>query len=223
MKKVAFFDIDGTLIKDISSERVFFKYLLDNRIVTITDLLRYAFMFLASIVSFKGVFARRNKYYLKGKQYDFIADEAKKCFNERIVSYISKDGIKEIERLKTDGYKIVLLSGTLDPIMECFMEFCSADEGIATTLKRKNGVIAGVIDGIYAYHSGKSDIIKRLAKEEDIDLSTAYGFGNEKIDIDFLQLLGNPVAVNADKGLESYAKESGWKIVEFSYKNNGHI
>ncbi|MGR3174238.1 MAG: hypothetical protein ACUZ8I_04630 [Candidatus Scalindua sp.] len=39
MRKVAIFDIDGTLIK-VSSERQFFKYLIAEKIVTTKDILR---------------------------------------------------------------------------------------------------------------------------------------------------------------------------------------
>lgn len=216
MKKVAIFDIDGTIIKDISSERVFFKYLFNKRIITFKDLLRYAAMYLIKLFTFKGIYVRKNKFYIKGKKYDSIVSEAKKCFNDRLVKYISSDALEEIRILKSDGYKIILLSGTLDPLMECFKTFCKADQGIATSLKIVDGIITGEIDGIYAYHKGKTDVVRRLVNEEDIDLAKSYAYANEEIDIEFMQMAGNPVAVNADMQLKKHAGKNKWRIVEFN-------
>ena len=73
MEKVAIFDIDGTLIKDISSERVFFRYLLEKKIVTYRDLLRFAWVLIRKLFTFKGIYARKNKFFFKGKRYKLIA------------------------------------------------------------------------------------------------------------------------------------------------------
>lgn len=215
MEKVAIFDIDGTLIKDISSERVFFRYLLRNRIVTFKDLLRYAGLFLKKLFLFEGVYLRRNKSYIRGKRYELLVAEARKCFEEELSSHISKSGTDEINRLKQKGYRIILLTGTLDPIMECFKSYCCADDGIGTTLEMADGNITGRIDGIYAYHLGKADIVRKLSENGRIDLANSYAFANESIDVDFMELVGNPVAVNPDPLLKDHALKEDWRIVEF--------
>ncbi|MGR3319964.1 MAG: HAD family hydrolase [Candidatus Anammoxibacter sp.] len=216
MEKVAIFDIDGTLIKGISSERVFFRYLLAKKIIKYRDLLRFAWVLIKKLFSFKGIYARKNKFHLKGKSYELLAAEARKCFDEKISRYISSDGIAELKRLKQNGYKIILLTGTLDPIMECFKAYCNADEGIGTTLKTADGIVVGEIDGLYAYHTAKAEIVQKLAQGGNIDLSKSYAFANEVIDIDFMQLVGTPVAVNPDPSLKEHAEKNNWKVVEFA-------
>lgn len=215
MEKVAFFDIDGTLIKGRSSERIFFWYLIEKGIVTLRDLIRYAGIFLKKLFTFKGIYLRKNKSYIRGKDYKMIVSLAHDCFNERISKYISDVALNEIRRLRHEGYRIILLSGTLDPIMECFKRYCNADEGIATTLKMINGIITGEIDGIYAYDKGKAEILKNLVKGRQIDLSISAGYGNEYIDIPFLRMVGNPVAVNAGFLLKRHANKHKWKVMEF--------
>lgn len=42
VKKAAIFDINGTIIKNSSSEMVFFRYLIEKGIITSKDLLRFA-------------------------------------------------------------------------------------------------------------------------------------------------------------------------------------
>lgn len=214
--KVAIFDIDGTLIKGRSSERIFFWYLVEKKIITNRDLMRYVWFFLKRLFGCKGVYVRRNKNYIRGKRYDLIVTEAQKCFDERIAPLISQKGLEEIRRLKQKGYRIILLTGTLDPLMERFKIVCGADEGIGTSLERENGIVTGEIDGIYAYHRGKTHVVESLVKEGGIDLDKSFAYANEKIDIDFMQLVGNPVAVNGDRGLTAHATRNNWRIVEFA-------
>ena len=65
MKKAAIFDIDGTILKDMSSERVFFRYLLNKKIITAKDVLRFTTAFTNNLFLLKGIYLRKNKYYLK--------------------------------------------------------------------------------------------------------------------------------------------------------------
>ena len=76
MRKVAIFDIDGTLI-NVSSERRFFKYLISEKIVTTKDILRVVKVSLYRILNLKNLQVRKNKHYLKGKEVGVIVEAAK--------------------------------------------------------------------------------------------------------------------------------------------------
>lgn len=216
VKKAAIFDIDGTIIKDISSERVFFRYLIEKGIITSGDLLRFANMFLNNLLRFKGLYVRKNKYYLKNKEYEKIVSNINECFKKRISPYISAVALDEINRLKDAGYVIILLSGTLSPFVTCFKEYCNADIGVGTCLAVDDeGIITGEIDGIHSYSSGKAKIVNRLVMEHSIDLSSSYAYANQYLDVKFMRMVGHPVAVNASPLLRLYAKINRWKIIEF--------
>lgn len=216
VKKAAIFDIDGTIIKNISSERVLFRYLIEKRIVTSKDLFQLASAFINNLLRLKGLYVRKNKYYLKNKEYEKIVSTVKECFKERISPHISIAALNEIDRLKNEGYVIILLSGTLSPLVECFKKHCNADIGIGTNLfVNEAGRITGEINGIHSYSSGKAKIIKRLVEEHNIDLSSSYAFANQYLDVKFMRMVGYPVAVNATPMLRFYANINRWKIIEF--------
>ncbi|MFN3532403.1 MAG: HAD family hydrolase [Candidatus Brocadia sp.] len=215
MKKAAIFDIDGTIIKGISSERVFFRFLIEKGIITSRDLLRFANMVLNNLLRFKGLYIRKNKYYLKNKEYERIISDINECFKKRISPHISSVALEEINRLKDAGYMIILLSGTLSPFVECFKRYCNADIGVGTRLAVDEGIITGEIDGIHSYSGGKAKIVNRLAAEHNIDLSASYAYANQYVDVKFMRMVGYPVAVNASPMLRVYAKFNRWKIVEF--------
>jgi len=214
MKKVAIFDIDGTLIK-VSSERQFFKYLIAERIVTTKDILRVVKVSLYRILNLNNLQVRKNKHYLKGKKADIIVQAAKTFFNEKLSPLISTKALEEIRCLKGKGYTIILLSGTLVPFVECFKDYCKADMGIGTHLESENGTLTGEIKGTYAYNNGKADIVKKLAKEYNIDLSNSYSYANQYVDVKFMRLTGFPVAVNASPMLRLYARRNNWCMATF--------
>jgi HAD superfamily hydrolase (TIGR01490 family) len=216
VKKAAIFDIDGTIIKNISSERVFFCYLIEKKIITSKDILRFANVFFNKFLSLKGLYIRKNKYYLKDREYKGIVSNVHECFHERISPYISAAAIKEMNKLKESGHVIILLSGTLSPFVECFKKYCNADVGIGTNLAIDDeGKITGEIDGIHSYSRGKATIMNCIAAEYNLDLSSCYAYANQYLDVKFMRMVGYPVAVNASPMLRLYARINRWKIVEF--------
>ena len=120
-------------------------------------------------------------------------------FNERLSPLISTKALEEIKGLKEKGYMIILLSSTLIPFVECFKDYCNADMGIGTHLESEDGILTGEMNGTYAYNNGKADIVKKLAKEYNIDLNNSYSYANQYIDVKFMRLTGFPVAVNASQ------------------------
>ena len=216
MKKAAIFDIDGTILRNISSERVFFRYLLEKGVITTKDLLQFARVFVTNLLQLKGIYVRKNKYYLKDKEYERIVSEIQECFKRKISSHVSAAALQEINRLKNAGYLVILLSGTLSPFVECLREYCGADIGVGTCLAiDSEGKITGEIDGIHSYSGGKVKAVNQLAAEHNIDLSSSYAYANQYLDVKFMRMVGYPIAVNASPLLRLYANINRWKIVEF--------
>lgn len=216
MKKAAIFDIDGTILRNISSERVFFRYLLDKGVITTKDLLQFARVFVTNLLQLKGIYVRKNKYYLKDKEYERIVSEIQECFERKISSHVSAAALQEINRLKNAGYLVILLSGTLSPFVECLREHCGADIGVGTCLAiDSEGKITGEIDGIHSYSGGKVKAVNQLAAKHNIDLSSSYAYANQYLDVKFMRMVGYPIAVNASPLLRLYANINRWKIVEF--------
>ncbi|MCP4366270.1 MAG: HAD-IB family hydrolase [Planctomycetes bacterium] len=215
MTKAAIFDIDNTILKGRSSERLFIKSLYRKDIVTTVDFLRFAFTFLTKLVSLNGIHIKDNKAYLKGKDVSILESEATRCFRDEIAPYISAKALKEIQEKKESGYIIVLLSGTLDVLIKQFKDYCNADVAIGTNLKRVDGHLTGELQSTHAYGLGKAKLLGDLALKMEIDLKSSYAYADHFSDIKFLSMVGNPVAVNAHPGLKLYAKMRGWPVVTF--------
>lgn len=215
MIKAAIFDLDNTLLKCRSSERLFFKYLVIHRIVTIRDIFRIPSAFLGRLFRLKGIYVRENKFYLKGKDMEVVKDAASRFFKERLVPIISCNAMEELKKKKEDGFLIILLSGTIGVLLKHFEDYCGADLAVGNLLASVNGHFTGEIEGIHPYGNGKAIVLKKLAEEKGIDLSESYAYADRYVDIYHMKLVGHPVAVNARGRFLRYAKRNNWQLTFF--------
>jgi HAD superfamily hydrolase (TIGR01490 family) len=215
MLRVAIFDIDNTLLKGRSSERIFIKYLLRKGIISSWDILRFFGDFVVKLLTFQGLYLKNNKGYLRGKDPSLIREEARHCFRELISPLITPRAREEVRQKKLEGYAIILVSGTLDVLIEEFKAELGADVALGSRLQRVDGLYTGRLEGAHPYGQGKAQILKELTSRMDIDLKNSYAYADHYSDVEFLGMVGHPVAVHAHPGLRLYARWKGWAVVEF--------
>jgi len=202
--KVAVFDLDGTLIK-WSGERRFLPWMIFR--LKLSPLKFIPFLFR----SLKDMSFYSSKLYYKGEKIEKIEKLASLFFSpESVKGMVFKDGEREMENLKKEGYKIILLTGAPYFIAENF-KILGFDMVVPCCLEGRDGKFTGEI---VSYPSGKKkkDILLKLSGELSIDLSISRGYGNSYEDREFLSLLGFPVAVNPSLRLKRFAERMGWEI-----------
>ncbi len=216
MKTAAIFDLDGTIL-DISSERVFFTYLLLRGALSFKDFLICMgyFLKIAWVADF-GKALKSNKMYLRNKPCAKIREFALNCFSEKLESRISRYAIAEIERHRRQGHHLILLSGTLDLLLEHFMRYLGMDRRIGTPIETRNGVLTGRVIGLHPFGQAKAVITRQIADQYGIDLSESYGYANSFSDVPFLDTVGHAIAVDPDNRLARHAEKSGWEITTFA-------
>ena len=215
MKTAAIFDLDGTIL-DRSSERAFFLYLFTHGEISLNDLLTWAGYFIkrAYVVSYAQA-AKANKMYLRNKPYAKVCKLASNCFSEKLVDRISSYAVAEIECHRRAGRCLILLSGTLDFLLERFMHHLDMDWMVGTSVEVQDDVFTGRVSGLYPFGEAKALIARQIADQHEISLSESYGYANSFSDVPFLNTVGHPIAVNPDSRLSQHAKEHNWKIVSF--------
>ncbi len=87
---------------------------------------------------------------------------------------------------------------------------------IATEAEIVGGTYTGRLAKPFCYGPGKAESIAKLASEKGYDLRLCYAYSDSISDLPMLEVVGHPVAVNPDRGLERVARSRGWPIVEFS-------
>lgn len=213
IRPAAIFDLDGTLIPMASAERTFFFYLIRQKSLSLLDLFR---MF-GALWSWRGnmhAMLRGNKRYLKNKSVTKVTEIARDFFEPQIKKLIFPLMYEKIEMHRNAGDQLLLLSGTLDIIADCFIRRLGFEGGKAGTLEKKNGKFTGKLSGILPYGMGKLEVLSELRREYIFDPNETTLYANIYSDRFIMNAIAHPKAVNPDKKLRTYATTRRWEIIK---------
>ncbi len=213
MRKVAVFDLDGTIIYNTTAERELFYFMLQRDIVTPLQIGLFLLESARLVMSGKINSLRKNKYYfyrireerLRALMSGFCSDRLRRCFSPPVV--------RRFYELKKEGYYMIMLSGTPTLILEYLQDVLPFDFYIGCVLETKDGRFTGRIRDIYPYGEDKVNAFKKHFASEEIDYPGSWCFANKFSDLPLLELFGNPVAVHPDTRLLRYASRRHWRIL----------
>ena len=211
----AFFDIDYTIIRNTSMERIFVKYLRRRGIINWGDILRTLLFIISNISEPSGIAIRSRRPYLEKKSVNIVEALASECFRDAIIPLISKEAIIDITRHKEAGHQIVLLSGTLEILARLLSRHVKADYYYACNPEVSGGYYTGKIIFPIPYGEGKRQILLSYSKEHDIDLRKCFAYGDSMSDINVFECVGNTCVVNPERKLFGIARKKGWNIVNW--------
>lgn len=212
LSSAAIFDLDGTLIPQTSAEKFFFFHLLRTGNLSFVNILEMFSAIWTAHGNFHAL-TRTNKCYLKNKSVKKLKDVARKYFEPQIPEMVFPKMHKTIELHRQQGKRLLLLTGTLDIIAECFVRSLHLDGFRAGTLQIRNGKYTGKINGILPYGIGKLEILRDFKTQFDFDRNKTTLYANSFSDRYVMNAVEFPVAVNPDSKLFSYARRSHWEIM----------
>lgn len=116
---------------------------------------------------------------------------------------------------RTAGHRVVLLSGTFQPLLEAVAARLDADAAIGTPLARQDGRYLGKIVPPLGVGMGKAERLQAYLAEagRGIDHSASYFYTDAISDAPVLEMVGHPVAVYPDARLAALAAERGWPVI----------
>ncbi|MDJ0955115.1 MAG: HAD-IB family hydrolase [Acidimicrobiia bacterium] len=218
-RAAAFFDLDRTLIAG-SSAFVFGHAAWRSGMMPTRELLAdaaKAITFRFSGASDEKANAVRDRilHAIKGRSIDELMTLADDVI-PRLLDDVRKESQGFID-LHTEADRDTYMV-TASPIE--IVHSLSAELGmtgaIATVAETVDGIYTGGLSEPFCYGPAKADAIARVAEREGYDLELCYSYSDSVSDLPMLEIVGHPVAVNPDKGLEAVARARGWPIVEFS-------
>lgn len=230
MEIAAFFDVDDTIVKGRTMIDYHIYYnlnkpekLLKNKkrphFIKLFFKLFFIFQGLLQLIRYTALNrnSRNRKFYegFKGREVNAYKSLIPLWFNSRIRHKIYSEAIKLIKWHQEQGHKVVLITGSLDLLVEPLQKFLNADYTIATRLETKNGKFSGKIIDSQIIGEGKALAIKRFANEHNINLKESYGYADHISDLPMLGIVGKPVVVGSNRKLQIIAKQKGWKIIKF--------
>lgn len=208
----AVFDIDGTLLPKISMEQEFLKYLFAEHLLPPDNVIYYLYRWCAAALTlgWEGA-TKTNKSYLRGLRVEDVEQYAEECFNRRIAPAIIDAAKQQIERLRQEEHKILIISGA-PSFLVCRLEpIFHPDSAICTELETRDGRYTGKILGLHPFGDRKRMILETVRADLDIDFAESTVFANHHTDIDHMTMFGRAVAVNPTPKLRKFASEAGWE------------
>lgn len=219
--KVALFDFDGTLyphetfdtliekIKDHPDYKtVYNKFIRSFAPIYIGYKLR-----LVSKLTMQNKALEKYIHSFKGRNKEDIENFFREIANN-MADEMRPSLIEQLRKLKEDNYYIVLVSGAFMPLLEAIFKTETVDYIFGSVIHYDEGKLDHKKQ-FNRLHSGMK--VKLLidhfnSRGFSVDWENSLAFSDSYSDIQMLELVGNPVAVQPDEKLLKIATEKNWKI-----------
>ena len=140
--------------------------------------------------------------YIAGRTVDEMDEVARDFFREVQQKRFFREGVAEMQRLRGQGVRIVIVSASSDVYMRVLPEFLPCDDVICTVCEARDGVYTGKVGKNCKGAEKVRRIEEWLAGQGlSIDHSASSGYGDSHSDAPMLQLTGSPVLVNPKRKL----------------------
>ncbi len=208
------FDLDDTLIEGNSSAS-FCKYLYRHGEIPLSVLmyslvysLRHRFFGMTLAELHHSVFNR----LLLGKPFAMLEKYIDKFVDEYVQKSLYLPAFIRLRRAQQLGHYTMILSNAPDFLVAGFAKILGVNSFQATEYhldeERKFEKIFRILEG-----KDKARLILNHAKKLGILLEKITAYSDSVHDLEFLQVAGNPIAVNPDKKLRAISLENQWSII----------
>jgi len=212
--RLAIIDLDGTLLKGLNAERIFDLYLAVHGHVGLLRMLGFLLTLIRDSVrmGFRKAIGT-NARFLRGQTPDRVRAWTREFGRAYLRRAVPEDLRAKILSLKGQGCRIVLLTGSLQMIVDQLQDRLEAEIVIGTELEVAGGILTGRKTGIFAYGPKKLDALFQRLDPSGIDWPNSWALADRISDLPVFELVGHPVAVHGDRRLRRLARKSGWETV----------
>lgn len=165
----------------------------------------------------RGEFIRTFMRRYQGFKVSEIQDEVRGSFGKAMLRRALPDALRRVQQHREAGHRTILVTGTIDLMVEPFLPYF--DEVVAGRMHERDGVLTGFLADPPLVDEARAAWLRHYAATHDFDLTQSYGYGDSHADLVWLQLLGNPTAVNPDIHLYRHAQEKHWNVVDWTRRS----
>lgn len=206
--RFAIFDVDLTLTsKDTFIE--FYKFLCkqDKRfLIYFNKVVHAGLMYCLKLYDEK---KSKEQYlsFLNGLSVDVVNEFSKKFFEEHLLKkMLYKDSLLEIEKCKSKGYKVILISASPEFYLNNFNQLYSIDYVLGTRYEIKDGFYTGKMLG---YNNKGEEKVLRLYEFlhknniENVDFQNSCMYSDSLNDLPLFNLVGNRFLINSKNKVDN--------------------
>jgi len=120
-----------------------------------------------------------------------------------------------INRHKERGDTVLVITASTSFVTAPIVKKYGINHLLATEPEIKAGRFTGGVSGIPCFQSGKVDKLMPWLQKNEETLTGSTFYSDSHNDLPLLELVDNPVAVNADKILTKIAEKKGWEVLNW--------
>jgi HAD superfamily hydrolase (TIGR01490 family) len=220
-RAAAFFDLDRTLLRR-SSTLALAPAFRRHGVITRSQVAKAAFWQLLFVVrgtskervraaSEEGLMLLRG--YTPARMQTLVAESLETVLRPLVY----QEPLRLLERHREHGEPSYIVSAALQEVVDAIADDLGFDGALGTICEVEDGVYTG--RSIRSLHGeNKAIAVRELAAAESIDLGASTAYSDSHTDLPFLEVVGNPIAVNPDRELRRIAAERSWPILRFEQR-----
>jgi len=218
--EAAFFDLDKTVIDRASIAafgRPFMRGgLINRRVVARAALSQLIYLYFGADEE-RLVRVRESMLAMtKGWDRDQVRQIVRETLLETIEPIMYAEALELMELHRAAGHRVYLVSASPEEIVLPLADMLGVDGAICSRGEiDSEGRYTGRM-AFYAYGPNKATAISELAQRTGLDLAECTAYSDSATDLPMLEIVGHPVAVNADRPLAKAARERGWELRQFT-------
>ena len=220
MTKAAYFDLDGTLVGTSLIQPT--AYYLLNQASPLKTLQRFGrAIFDAPRMAVAEMQDRRtfNEIlfsHFRGMTEDRIEVLSREVFEDIIRPAIFSGAHDLIRQCKEGGFKVVIVTGSLDVTTRYVTQHLGADYFIANRLEFKDGYATGKMLHPLVAGPEKAKIIVEDAHTHGYDLKKCHAYSDSFSDVPMLSVVGHAFCINPSRKLKRLAQAYRWPILDIN-------
>ena len=154
--------------------------------------------------------------YCKGESIEKLKRDCALTWEKDCKNFILKDAVKTFEECKKNKIITILAETGMKEIYSELLKKYPFDYVCTSEVEFKNGGITGKLLGEPCSGKEKYEKVKNIIEKKlGGSLRDAVFYSNSHQDIQLLEAVGKPVAVNPTSKLLAYAKKKGWEILQY--------
>jgi len=215
MKRIAFFDLDGTLI-DGDSESAWSHFLVRQGLDYMRGIERYQDLYergeldMDEYMQFQlQALAREDWSAMLAWRTEYLGLELR--------HRVRRAALERIAAHRARGDLVVLASASHDFIAEAIAQELGFEECLVTTCERKAGRYTGRLAGQPCFREGKLSAVERWLDARGLSLSEldeSWFYSDSHNDLPLLAAVSHPVCVTPDERLRERAVRESWTVLE---------
>ncbi len=150
---------------------------------------------------------------MAGQSIERILSIGKECFDQDILDKFYPDSLALLEKHRTQGDALVLLSSGPYMIIKYIHDYCKTNDAFCVKPEVVDGTLTDKLQLPICHAEGKIHYAQEMCRKYNIDLKECYFYTDHFTDIPLLEEVGNPVLVNPDRILARAGHKKNWPVI----------